>query len=312
MKSTSPVSFSVIIPNYNHAAFLPEALDSVVTQSHPAEDIYVIDDASTDQSVEIIRSYVQRYPRVHLIRKEKNCGVIANINEFLPQVRSTYVFLLAADDYLCPGCFERAHALLSQHPNAGFCAADISDLSPDGTRKRCSYGLSAAPAYFSPDRVPKVIRGRGIVGQGFFATEPLRQMGGFPESLRWHTDHFVCWVLAARHGLGYVPEVGGVFRKLPTAYSAQGMQGKGHQEVLANSLDYLHRPDLADVKASLRDGHALAVFDEGLFSLLWRNPRNRYFLTPSFVARLVLRSIRRRIRHPVPPQLKQWFRRKKK
>jgi cellulose synthase/poly-beta-1,6-N-acetylglucosamine synthase-like glycosyltransferase len=71
---TSPVSFSVLIPNYNHAAYLPECLDSVVSQSCQPDAIYVIDDASTDNSVEVIRSYVQRFPHVHLTPKSKNRG----------------------------------------------------------------------------------------------------------------------------------------------------------------------------------------------------------------------------------------------
>jgi len=98
---------------------------------------------------------------------------------------------------LCPGNFALAHALLSKHPEAGICLADIWDVSPDGRQRRFSYGLSAEPAYFPPSLVPWVIRGLGLIGQGFHRLDGLRQMGGFPEKLRWHTDHFICWVLAS-------------------------------------------------------------------------------------------------------------------
>jgi hypothetical protein len=133
-------------------------------------------------------------------------------------------------------------------------------------------------------------------------------MGGFPESLRWHTDHFVCWVLAARYGLCYVPEVGGAFRKLPTSYAAQGMHGAAQLEVLANFLDYLQRPEFFDVKHALRDGHVLAIFGKGLLSAIWANRNHHYFLTPSFLSRIILRSLRGCIRHPIPSPVKQWFR----
>jgi hypothetical protein len=71
------------------------------------------------------------------------------------------------------------------------------DLSPDGRQRRFSYGLSAEPAYFPSSHVPWVIRGLGLIGQGFHRLDGLRQMGGFPEKLRWHTDHFVCWVMGS-------------------------------------------------------------------------------------------------------------------
>jgi glycosyltransferase involved in cell wall biosynthesis len=310
MQNSSRFSFAVVIPNYNHATYLPQAIDSVLSQSIQPNAIYVIDDASTDRSVEVIRSYVQRYSHIHLLQKSTNRGAIANVNEILPQIQASHVFFLSADDYLCPGNFELAHALLSEHPEAGMCLADLLEVSPDGRQRCFSYGLSPKPAYFPPARVPGVIRGLGLIGQGFHRLDGLRQIGGFPESLRWHTDHFVCWVLAARYGLCYVPKVGGAFRKLPTSYSAQGMSGAAQPEVLANFLDYLQRPEFFDVKDALRDGHMLAIFDKGLLSSLRANRNNHYLLTPSFLTSIILRRLRGCIRHPIPREVKQWFRRR--
>src|SRR6266550_6181482 len=141
MQDNSRLTFAVVIPNYNHAAYLPEALESVLTQSHQPTIIYVIDDASTDHSIEIIRDYVRRYSHVHFIRKERNCGLIANINEILPRIQTTHALFLAADDFLFPGYFARAHAVLSKHPSAGVCLADLVNVWPDGTQRRFSYGL---------------------------------------------------------------------------------------------------------------------------------------------------------------------------
>jgi len=106
-----------------------------------------------------------------------------------------------------------------------------------------------------------------------------------------------------------VPQARGAFRKLPASYSAQGMSGSAHHQVFASFLDYLNRPEFADVKEALRDGHILAVFDGRLLSALWRDREHRYFLTPSFVGRLVRRTVRGIFRHPVPRPVKHWFRR---
>ena len=80
--------------------------------------------------------------------------------------------------------------------------------------------------------------------------------------------------------------------------------------MLANSLDYVQRPEFVDVKKALRDGHMLAVFGKGLRSAIRANRDHHYSLTPSFMARLILRSLRTCIRHPVPGPVKQCFRRR--
>jgi hypothetical protein len=133
-------------------------------------------------------------------------------------------------------------------------------------------------------------------------------MGGFPESMRWHSDHFACWVLALRRGLCYTPEVGGAFRKLQSSYSAQGTVSDAQDKVLQAFLDYLNRPEFGDIKAGARDGQMLAIFGNRLFSTLRGDPAKNFFLTPSLVSYLVLRQARGWMRHPVPGPVKRWVR----
>ncbi len=65
---------SVILPNYNHAHYLPQCLNAMLDQSVKPTEIIVIDDASTDNSIEVISDYVRRDPVVKLIQNEKNIG----------------------------------------------------------------------------------------------------------------------------------------------------------------------------------------------------------------------------------------------
>ena len=309
-ESNSKVSLAVVIPNYNHAAYLAEALDSVVSQSQQLETILVIDDASTDQSVDLIRRYVREHSKVTLIQKNKNCGLFANINEIIPQLETTHAMFLAADDYVLPGHFESVRAILSEYPQSGYCMANSINLFPDGRQRPFDYGLSTRPTYYPPSQVPRVARGIGITGQGFYNLEGLRKMGGFPESLAWHADHFVCWVLAARHGLCYIPEAGTAFRQSPSSISGTGMHGPGQWRVYENFLRQLHRPEFADVKDKLSEAHVLRIFSDLVFRTLWKEEQLRAFLTPSFVTLVIWLQLRRVIRHPVPRLVKKWFRSK--
>ena len=68
----SPPTLSVIISNYNDAEFLPQFLQSVVDQSIQPDEIIIIDDASTDNSVEILEEFAQKHPIVKFIRNTTN------------------------------------------------------------------------------------------------------------------------------------------------------------------------------------------------------------------------------------------------
>jgi glycosyltransferase involved in cell wall biosynthesis len=68
-------TLSVIMVNYNHGKFIGEALDAILSQSYRPMEIIVIDDASTDNSLEIIQQFVRRDLIIRLIRREKNMGV---------------------------------------------------------------------------------------------------------------------------------------------------------------------------------------------------------------------------------------------
>ena len=64
-------TLSVVLPNYNHARYLPRALDALLSQELPADEIIVVDDCSTDASQEIVSRYEARYPSIRLVANEK-------------------------------------------------------------------------------------------------------------------------------------------------------------------------------------------------------------------------------------------------
>ena len=101
---------SVIIPVYNGAKYLRECLDSVVNQTLGIENIEVIvvDDSSTDNSVDIIKEYVSKYPSFKLIKQEPNQGSGPARNLGLKHVTNDYVTYLDCDDYISLDAYEKA------------------------------------------------------------------------------------------------------------------------------------------------------------------------------------------------------------
>jgi glycosyltransferase involved in cell wall biosynthesis len=121
--------FSVIIPSYNHASYLPQAVQSVLDQTCRDLELIVVDDGSTDSSGEVLRSFSD--PRMRLIFQE-NQGAHAAINRGLEEASGEYLSILNSDDAYHPQRLEKAHALYKQDPDAGLVSSYIEIIDRDG------------------------------------------------------------------------------------------------------------------------------------------------------------------------------------
>jgi len=106
---------SVLLPVYNAATYLSAALQSIVQQTYPNLEIIIIDDCSTDGSMDIIRSYLEN-ENVKLIQHPQNKGVVASLNEGLKLAKGEYIARMDADDIAFPTRIAKQVAYLQKHP----------------------------------------------------------------------------------------------------------------------------------------------------------------------------------------------------
>jgi len=116
------IRVSVVIPSYNHAAFIREAVDSVLQQSETDLELIVVDDGSTDQSLEIISTFSDR--RMRVIRQE-NQGAHLAINRGLNEARGKFLAILNSDDSYYPQRLEKAIAILEADKHVGLVGSYI-------------------------------------------------------------------------------------------------------------------------------------------------------------------------------------------
>jgi glycosyltransferase involved in cell wall biosynthesis len=98
MSATPTVS--TIIPNYNNARFVEECVASIAAQDYPNIEIIVADDASTDDSREVLRRLTRRYPSLRVIYQEVNVGITRNRKDALAAATGEYINYLDSDDYI--------------------------------------------------------------------------------------------------------------------------------------------------------------------------------------------------------------------
>jgi hypothetical protein len=115
---------SVLIPTYNYARFLPEAIESVLAQDFRDFELLIVDDCSEDDTAGVVRPFCARDARVHFSVNASNLGLGNNWNHCLEQSRGEYIKFLFGDDKLChPQALGKMIALLERHPSATLAAS---------------------------------------------------------------------------------------------------------------------------------------------------------------------------------------------
>jgi glycosyltransferase involved in cell wall biosynthesis len=127
-------SISVVIPLYNHAAYIETALESVLRQTAPADEIILVDDGSSDDGAARAERMLAAVPKARVIR-QRNSGADATINRLVEIAASDFVAVLNSDDVFAPGKLERCRALIAQRPQTDFICGRIGIIDEKGVRQ---------------------------------------------------------------------------------------------------------------------------------------------------------------------------------
>lgn len=113
-KTDKPL-ISVVMPVYNAGKFLPEAIKSILCQTYNNFEFIIVDDASTDNSWEIIKEYEKKDNRIKAFKNNKNLGVSATTNMAISKTKGKYVARMDADDVSFPDRLEKQHLYLQKN-----------------------------------------------------------------------------------------------------------------------------------------------------------------------------------------------------
>jgi glycosyltransferase involved in cell wall biosynthesis len=111
--------FSVIVSTYNRAALLKRALDSLIAQTETDWEAIIIDDGSTDDTFDQVKSYLELYPQLQYI-KQSNQGTVSAKNAGIAAARGTFITFLDSDDEYSPEHLESRKNILKQNPTVEF------------------------------------------------------------------------------------------------------------------------------------------------------------------------------------------------
>lgn len=204
---------SVITPAYNAARFIGEAIESVQNQTYSNWEMVIVDDCSTDETVEVVENYRKNDARIRLEQLEENSGSAVARNTSMKHAKGRYIAFLDSDDRWLPDKLEKQLAFM-QEKDIAFSFTTYVRMHEDGT---LTNALSNTPASVGYDDLMK----RCVIGCLTVMVD--RDKTGYVEMVNIRTrQDYVYWLTLTKKGfLAYgLPEVLAEYRLVDNSISS--------------------------------------------------------------------------------------------
>ncbi|MGQ0543113.1 MAG: glycosyltransferase family 2 protein [Blastocatellia bacterium] len=193
---------SIVIPTYNYARFIAEAIDSVLAQTYPISEIIVVDDGSTDGTEDVVRRFGERVRYI----KQKNAGVCAARNNGVEKSSGELIAFLDADDTWLPEKIEKQVEKFTGNKEIGLVHCGMREFD-SGTGETIMLRLEGGEGWLAEDMVlwekPVVnVSGSIIV----VSRKAFYDVGRFDTELKVGEDWDFCYRVAKLYKVGFVPE----------------------------------------------------------------------------------------------------------
>lgn len=196
---------SVLMTSYNREDYIAEAIQSVLSSTFQNYELIISDDASTDRTVEIAKSYAAKDSRIQVYINEKNLTDYPNRNKAAAYAKGKYIKYLDSDDVMYPYTLQIMVDYMEQFPQAGFGLSAVHDdkpypivISPNRAYLEHFYtwghfGRAPGSAIIRRDAFEKIggFTGENMIGdfQLWFALGREHHMVKIPPNLTWNREH---------------------------------------------------------------------------------------------------------------------------
>ena len=194
---------TIAIPSYNHGHYVDQAIRSLFKQSHRDFEIVIIDDGSSDNSLEVIEQTLRENAGVSVrFETQENRGLSVTLNRALSMARGTYFGFLPSDDFFHPGKLEQQMKLLWKHPSLAGCFTwqDVVDAQGNPTTDQAILDWFDLNYVTSFNFFPLLLERNFLAApSALMRTDLIIESGGFDESLKYLQDHDLWLRLLSAH-----------------------------------------------------------------------------------------------------------------
>ena len=204
MKEHPSPKVSVVIPTYNMARFLPEAIESVLGQPFQDFEVIVVDDGSTDNTQAVVARFGSRIRYV----RQQNAGPSAASNHGDEVAEGEYLLNLDADDVVMEGALEKAISVMDSAPDAGFCYGQVRYMDEEGRELELAREWPDRSGLMTARQVIlELLNFRYILPSAvLFRRTCFREVGRYDGTLGYGEDSELFARMARRYPVAYIAE----------------------------------------------------------------------------------------------------------
>ena len=190
---------SVIMSVYNGEKYLREAIGSILAQTFTDFEFIIVDDGSTDNSLEIIQSYNDK--RIRIINNEKNIGLTKSLNKALKAARGEYIARQDADDISLPSRFEEQMRYFEEHPEVALLGTSVYIIDENGKiiGKHIILAKPTAKDFFKCNPFDH--------GTVMFKKDIVNMIGFYNELIRYSQDYELWLRIAKYYEVRSLPQI---------------------------------------------------------------------------------------------------------
>ncbi len=207
------ISFTAIVPNYNDSATLPKALDSLLAQTSPFDEIIIVDDGSRDNSRAVIEGYVAKHPQlIKFIQHAQNQGVNGALNTGIEAATSDYLIMCSSNDWYAPTEVARCREMLEKYPGITMVCGNSAtwDAQKDAPGAPLILTFPQEERRYDPQSyVAQNHRATAYFNGGAIAMKRARiiEFGKLRGELKWHADLMLYLQFAYTDEFVFIPDL---------------------------------------------------------------------------------------------------------
>lgn len=225
---------SIVIPCFNHSAYVKDAIESVLAQTYQSVELIVLDDGSSDDTSSVLAKLQYNF----FWESQKNMGQALTLNKGWRMAKGDILSYLSADDILYPEAVERCVKVLTDNPSAALCYPDFDLINPSSDVIRSV----SAPEYSYEEMAINFKCAPGV--GAFFRRSCYEKAGEWNPELRQHPD-YEYWLRLGLHGpFIHLRECLGGFRVHEESQSFRSVSVFRGDEPIRIIKSYLERGDL--------------------------------------------------------------------
>lgn len=212
---------TIVMPHFNDGERLPCAIESILSQTFTNFELLIIDDASTDESIDILHEYLKQDKRIRVIFNAANKGSIPRFHEGAFLAKSPYIHDMGADDIRYPTFLEEGLNLLQNNPDLGACFTQFH-WGDEKNKHLEKCGIDNTTLYLEPnDAVQRILEDQLKLSavSAIYRRDLARQYGSYDPSLTYMADWYLMHQIIFNHPTVVIPKPLCFFRVHDNNYS---------------------------------------------------------------------------------------------